>query len=184
MISTLISPIVLTVSAFAQVPEPTDQFRDALVAAIHHFAEKGKLPHLQAILDKHPELLNAQRSQELGKPSHGDGYTLLQTAARFGHDDVVAFLVKKGADLNTADGYGYTPLHLAAEGGCLDVVKRLVKAGAKVDAKTTALPAGFAPGPAGNEPAQKYDAIPARTAIQIAEDEKHTAVVEFLKAVK
>jgi ankyrin repeat protein len=184
MVSVLIIPVVLSVSAPAQVPEAADPFRDALVASIHHFAEDGKLTHLQAILDRYPKLLDAKRAQELGKPSHGDGYTPLQTAARHGRDEVVAFLIKKGAEVNAADGDGYTPLHLAAEGGHLDVVKRLVRAGAKVEAKTTALPGGFFPGGPRNEPPQKYDPIPARTALQIAEDRKHTAVVEFLKTVK
>jgi ankyrin repeat protein len=98
-------------------------------------------------------LVDAKRGQELGKPSHGGGFTPRQTAARFGHDEVVLFLINKGVDFNAADGYGYTPLHLAAEGGHLDVVKRLVKAGAKVDAKTTARPGGFFPGSAPNESA-------------------------------
>ena len=140
--------------------------------------------HLRAILDKYPKLLDAKRAQELGKPSRGDGYTPLQTAARHGRDNVVALLIKKGADVNAADDYGYTPLHLAAEGGHIGVVKRLVRAGAKVDARTTALPGGFFPGGPPNEPPQKYDPIPARTALQIAEDLKHAEVVAFLKASK
>ena len=184
MVSVLFIPVMLSLSALDKVPESADPFRDALVASIHHFAEKGKLVHLKAVLDKYPELLDAKRAQELGKPSHGDGYTPLQTAARHGRDEVVAFLIKKGADVNAADGYGYTPLHLAAEGGHLSVVKRLVRAGAKIQAKTKALPGGFFPGPAQNEPAQKYDPIPARTALQIAEDQKHAEVVAFLKAAK
>lgn len=184
MNSLLIVPIMLSVTAPDQPPQPADPFRDALVASLHHFAENGKLTHLQAILEKYPKLLDAQRGQELGKPSHGDGYTPLQTAARHGRDDVVAFLIRKGADVSAADAYGYTPLHLAAEGGHLDVVKRLVQAGAKVDAKTKALAGGFAPGPPGNEPPRKYDPIPARTALQIAEDQKHAGVIKYLKSVK
>jgi hypothetical protein len=76
--------------------------------------------------------------------------------------------------------------NLAAEGGHLDVVKRLVRAGAKKDAKTTAIPGGSAPGAGGSpdEPPRKSDPIPARTALQIAEDQKHADVVAFLKAAK
>ena len=135
MVSVLFIPVMLSVSALDKVPESADPFRDALVASIHHFAEDGKLTHLQAILDRYPKLLDAKRAQELGKPSHGDGYTPLQTAARHGRDEVVAFLIKKGADVNAADGYGYTPLHLAAEGGHLEVVKLLVSHGARTDVK-------------------------------------------------
>jgi hypothetical protein len=184
MVSVLIFPVVLSVSAPDKVPEPADPFRDALVAALHHFAEDGKVVHLQAILDKYPGLLDARRAQDLGKPSHGDGYTPLQTAARHGRGEVVALLIKKGADVNAADGYGYTPLHLAAEGGHLDVVKRLVTAGAKVGAKTTAVPGGFVPGGPADEPPRKSEPIPARTALQIAEDLKHAEVVAFLRALK
>jgi ankyrin repeat protein len=184
MVLVLLMAVALSVSAPAEVPAAADPFRDALVESIHHFADDGKLAHLQAILDKYPKLLDAKRDQQLGKPSHGDGFTPLQTAARQGRSEVVAFLIKKGAALNAADGYGYTPLHLAAEGGHLDVVKQLVKAGAKVDAKTTAIPGGTFPGGSPNEPSQKYDPIPARTALQIAEDLKHAEVAAFLKAAK
>jgi hypothetical protein len=184
MVSAPFIPLLLLVSALDTPPEPADPFRDALVASIHHFAENGKLVHVRAILEKHPKLLDAKRAQELGKPSHGDGYTPLQTAARYGHGEIVALLIKKGADVNAADGYGYTPLHLAAEGGHLDVVKELVRAGAKVEAKTTALPGGSIPGLALNEPPRKYDPIPARTALQIAQDQKHAEVAAFLKTAK
>jgi Ankyrin repeats (3 copies) len=184
MAPVLLVSILLPVTAPGQGPDAADPFRDALVASVHHFAEGGKLAHVQAILEKYPKLLDARRAQELGKPSHGDGHTPLQTAARHGHDEVVALLIRRGANLNAADGSGYTPLHLAAEGGHLDVVKRLVKAGAKVDAKTTAIPGGFVPGPPAGEPARKHNPIPACTALQIAEDHKHAAVAAFLRPVQ
>ena len=82
MVSVLLISVVMSVAAPAEVPAAADPFRDALVESIHHFAAEGKLAHLQAILDKFPKLLDAKRDQQLGKPSHGDGYTPLQTAAR------------------------------------------------------------------------------------------------------
>jgi hypothetical protein len=94
MLSVLIIPVVLSVSAPAAAPEAADPFRDALVASVHRFAEDGQLTHLQAILDRYPELLEARRARELAKPSRGDGYTPLQTAAGHGRDEVVAFLIK------------------------------------------------------------------------------------------
>lgn len=112
----------------------------------------------------------------MGKPIAGDGFTPLQTAARHGWSDVVAFLIMKGADVNVTDGYGYTPLHLAAERGRLDIVKLLVRAGAEVNTKTKAFPAMDLPNQSGYEPSRKSAPIPARTALQIAEDQKHTAV--------
>src|SRR5215475_13895600 len=111
MVSVLLIPVVMSVAAPAERPVAADPFRDALVESIHHFAADGKLAHLKAILDEYPKLLDAKRDQQLGKPSHGDGYTPLQTAARRGRAEVVAFLIKKGADINVTDGYGYTPLH-------------------------------------------------------------------------
>lgn len=184
MVATLLLPVVLSIPALGKAPEAADPYRGALVEAVHHFAEDGKLAHLRAVLEKHPKLLDAKRDRQLGKPTHGDDYTPLQTAARHGRGEVVAFLVEKGANVNVADGYGYTPLHLAAEGGHLDVVKRLVKAGAKADAKTTAFPEGFAPGGPPDAAPVKVPAVPARTALQIAEDTKRTEVVTFLKSVK
>jgi ankyrin repeat protein len=145
----------------------------------------GKLAHLQAILDKYPELREARREHPIDKkPTTFDHDTPLQTAARYGQGDVVAFLIEKGADVNVANGYGYTPLHLAAKGGFLNVVKQLVKAGANVDVKTKAIPGGFLRGAPADGSGLKQDPIPARTALQIAEDRKHIAVVEFLKTVK
>jgi ankyrin repeat protein len=183
MVSVLMIPAVLAVAA-APAKAEADPYRDALVAAVHHFAEEGELAHLRALLDKHPKLVDARRGRRLGKPTHGDDFTPLQTAARRGRGEVVAFLLDKGADVNAADGFGYTPLHLAAEGGHLDAVKRLVKAGAKLDAKTTAFPESFVPGGSADEAPVKSPAIPARTALQIAEDLKHAEVVAYLKAAK
>ena len=176
--------LLVAVVLFGPAPEPADPFRDALVESVHHFAEDGQLVHLRAILEKYPKLLDARRDQRLGKPARGDGYTPLQTAARYGRDKVVADLIEEGADVNVASGLGYTPLHLAAEGGHLEIVKELVRAGAKVGAKTTAQPGGYAPSPGFGEAPRKYDPVPARTALQIAEDQKHPKVVEFLKAAK
>jgi uncharacterized protein (TIGR03067 family) len=138
---------------------------------------------LQAILDKYPKLLEAKRGQVLGKPSRGDEYTPLQTAAAAGTNEAVEVLIQKQADVNAATGLGYTPLHLAAERGHIEIVKRLVKAGAKLDAKTTAFPAGFVPGGPPDEAPQRTPPIPARTALQIAEDLEHTTVVAFLRTV-
>lgn len=57
----------------------------------------------------------------------------LHLAAQAGHADVVEFLIKKGADINKADGYGRFPIHCAASGGKLDVIRLLLSAGARAD---------------------------------------------------
>jgi uncharacterized protein (TIGR03067 family) len=180
VVSAFVIPAVLALAAPVE-KAVADPFRGALVEAVHHFAEAGKLTHLEAVLEKFPTLVDARRGRQLGKPATGDDFTPLQTAARWGQWQVVGYLLTHGADVNAADGLGYASLHLAAEGGHLDVVKRLVRAGAKLDAKTTAQPAGTFPGgPLDKEPV-KHPAIPPRTALQIAAALKHGEVVMFLK---
>ncbi|MCE9561234.1 MAG: ankyrin repeat domain-containing protein [Planctomycetes bacterium] len=171
---------------------PYDPFQAAIIAALHRFATDGELAHVRAIIEKYPNLVDAKRifpRFPSGKP-HSTGRTPLQLAAWYGNEKVVVYLLDKGADVNTADDHGYTPLHFAAEKGHLDVVKRLVKAGAKLDAKTMAFPEYYPdnadPGPEsfGGKPVEKCPAIPARTALQIAQDQKRPAVVEYLKTLK
>jgi hypothetical protein len=184
MVSALLLQILLVGSAPRDAPTTADPFRDALVAAVHHFAEAGEVDHLRAALDKHPDLLEARRELRLGKPTHSDGYTPLHTAAAAGRNEAVALLIERRADVNATTGLGYTPLHLAAQRGQLEAVKWLVKSGATIDAKTTAVPEGYVPGgPSNAEPSQSPP-IPARTALQIAEDLRHAEVVAFLKSAK
>lgn len=184
MRSMLIVLVLLSAAAIGGAKETGGPLQAALAEAVHHFAEEGKLEHVQALVEAYPGLLDARRDQRLGKPTHGDEYTPLQTAAAHGRDEVVALLIKRGADVNAADGYGYTSLHLAAEKGNLDTVKQLVRAGAKMGAKTKALPGGVAPGAAPGEPPAKFDPVPARTALQIATDQGHAEVAAFLKSAK
>jgi len=60
----------------------------------------------------------------------------LVLAARYGHADVVQFLLDNSVDVNTRDSREYTALIAAAEGGYHDVVKKLIAADADVNAKT------------------------------------------------
>ena len=184
MIPVSMVAVLLFAAAPPQGTEAADPFRDALVEAVHHFAEHGQQAYLQTVLDKYPELRESRRDRQFGKPTTGDGFTPLQTAARHGRGNVVAFLIMKGADVNVADNRGYTALHMAAESGRLDIVKLLVGAGAEVNAKTEAFPARDLPNQSGLEPPRKSAPILARTALQIAEDGKHTAVAKFLKTVE
>jgi uncharacterized protein (TIGR03067 family) len=180
MVSVLMIPALLALDAQPE-KAAADPFQDAIIAAIHHFAESDQLDHLAAVLEKYPKLVDARPGRRLGKPTTGDDFTPLQTAVRWGRWQVVGYLLSHGADVNAADGLGYTPLHLAAEGGHLAIVKRLVAAGAKLGAKTMARPGGTFPGGSPDQEPAKYPAIPARTALQIAQDLKHTEVVKFLK---
>jgi len=55
------------------------------------------------------------------------GETLLHVACRYGHLDIVQYLVEqKGAHLNIVDDLGCTPLHCAAKGGSCPVFEYLL----------------------------------------------------------
>mmetsp|Transcript_29345 Transcript_29345/g.73861 ORF Transcript_29345/g.73861 Transcript_29345/m.73861 type:complete len:167 (+) Transcript_29345:87-587(+) len=61
------------------------------------------------------------------------GKTALHEASRWGHADVIEFLVENGADLSMQADEGTTALHLAAEYGHTDAIRSLVKLGADVN---------------------------------------------------
>jgi hypothetical protein len=166
-------------------PAADDPFRAALVAAVHRFAAEGELDHLKAVLDKHPELIEAKQAfRQPHKPLRTDGFTPLHHAAERGREDVAAYLIERGTDVNTADGAGWTPLRLAAKQGHLAVVKRLVRGGAKVDAKTAAVPGRFGVPPSSGPGAkpEKLPAVPGLTPLELAQEAKRTDVVEYLKS--
>ena len=57
--------------------------------------------------------------------------TPLHAAAVKGHDDVVAWLVGAGADIDARDKYGWMPLHKACEAGQFEAARTLVALGAQ-----------------------------------------------------
>lgn len=65
-----------------------------------------------------------------------DGWTPLHLAAFFGHPDVVALLLERGAEVSARsnNGMGNTPLHAAVAGGRVDAALMLIEAGAAVNA--------------------------------------------------
>jgi uncharacterized protein (TIGR03067 family) len=164
-----------------------DPFRWALVAAVHRFAADGKLNHLRAVLDRHPDLIDARQTfRQPHKPVRTDGFTALHHAAERGREAVVTYLLGKGAGVNSDGGLGWTPLHLAAQQGHLGVVKLLVKAGAKVDARTVALPPQRPAGPPDAGPDGKSRlpqtpvALPSLTPLELAREAGHREVVKAL----
>jgi ankyrin repeat protein len=88
-------------------------------------AKSGDVDALAALLDKHPEKLNARN-----KPYE---HTLLHVAASEGHLPSVDLLLKRGLDVNAREkGDNTYAMHWAAAGGYLDVVRRLADAGGDV----------------------------------------------------
>lgn len=189
----LYATMTLLFFAVQSPSEQADPYESALAAAIHHFAREGNLKHLEAILGKHPRLVDAPEPLPPGhKPYGTEGYTPLDWAADRGHALVADFLIRHGAKVNAADNAGWTPVLLASRRGHLDLVKLLVEHGADVGAKTNAMPetsSDSLPGQAANPgeppaPPVKYPAIPSRTALDWAEAMGHAEVVKYLKSLK
>jgi ankyrin repeat protein len=88
-------------------------------------AQGGDADKLAALLDKHPDQLNAR-----SKPYE---WSLLHTAAHAGHLPVVELLLRRGMDVNTREkGDNTYAMHWAAAAGHLEVVRRLADAGGDV----------------------------------------------------
>jgi ankyrin repeat protein len=88
-------------------------------------AQKGDLATLTALLDEHPEKLQARN-----KPYE---HSLLHVAAASGHLASVDLLLQRGLDVNAREkGDNTYAMHWAAAAGHLDVVRRLADAGGDV----------------------------------------------------
>ena len=62
-----------------------------------------------------------------------EGRTVLHEAVAAGHSDIVAMLIRAGADVAASDRRQMTPLHLAICNGHVDIARSLALAGAPVD---------------------------------------------------
>jgi ankyrin repeat protein len=99
--------------------------------SLHEAAALGNLDRARAHLEADPQSISAH--------SH-DGWTPLHLAAFFGHRDLAAFLLDRGADVNarsTSETFARsnTPLHAAAANKQVEVGRLLVERGADVNAK-------------------------------------------------
>jgi len=90
---------------------------------IYEAAATGKMTHLISNLGHKPELVNAYSE---------DGYQPLGLAAYFGHKQIVEYLIKAGAEVNSPskNSLGVTPLQSAVAGGHLEITRLLLTAGA------------------------------------------------------
>lgn len=80
-------------------------------------AKSGDFRAIKRVVDANPKLANTKQS---------DGTSLLYFAAANGHDVIVAYLLKMGADANGKCEYG-GPLHVAAERKYVTIVKTLLQ---------------------------------------------------------
>jgi hypothetical protein len=73
-----------------------------------------------------------------------DGFTPLQLACFFGHSEVAAYLIEKGADVHAVaqNAMQIQPLHAAVAGQYADIVELLIAHGADVNARQQS---GFTP---------------------------------------
>jgi len=90
---------------------------------VYEAAATGKMAHLISNLGHKPELVNAYSE---------DGYQPIGLAAYFGHEKVVEYLIKAGAEVNSPskNALGVTPLQSAVAGGNLEITRLLLTAGA------------------------------------------------------
>lgn len=95
--------------------------------------------------------------------SDNRGHSLLLEAAKYGNDEVVSFLIRKGADPNAQDEEGRTPLMLAACHNRITTVKLLlavkgIKPGKKDNLGWTAFAWALWPAP-GSDPNEEISDI-------------------------
>ena len=87
--------------------------------------KNGNVTRVIQLLDGNPEQVNL--------PLGESGWTPLQRATRYGHQELVVELIEQGAKVNLQDNYGWTALHYAALNGREDVVTYLLKNGADIN---------------------------------------------------
>ena len=94
--------------------------------SIPEAAAANLMDQLQAMLDDTPDQLDEVSDH---------GFTPLGMATHFGHEDIVRFLLEKGADPNahSQNGYHVYPLHAAVGSGFDGIAKMLIEAGAEVN---------------------------------------------------
>lgn len=152
---------------------------------IFEAAAVGRLDRVHEILDQDPELVDAIAP---------DGFQPLGLACYFGHEDVAAHLLERGAAVDSAshNPMKVMPLHSAVAARSLEITRLLIEHGAPVNAvqadHITPLHAAAQNGDiaivrlllaAGADPNLR-DAE-GKTALDFAREEDHSEVVELLQ---
>lgn len=97
-----------------------------LTQEIHEAAKNGNLEKVKMLLESEPQLADARDSS---------GKTPLHWACMGVHQDIINYLVDKGANVNAQDNNRVTPLHSLSIRGQGECVKLLIEKGAKVGLK-------------------------------------------------
>lgn len=92
-----------------------------LTKALCNFIERNNLGKVKYLVEKRGADINGEN----GEP--------LRQASRYGHLEMVKYLVEHGANVNAKDNYNNVALAVASECGLLEVVKYLLANGAIID---------------------------------------------------
>jgi len=93
-------------------------------AEIHQAAKNGDLALIKKLLEKDPKLLDSGNMLQQSP---------LLIASYQGHEEIIAFLLEKKADVNKKDKFGATALHMASLKGNVAIVKLLLSHGADIN---------------------------------------------------
>jgi uncharacterized protein len=118
-----LSPIM--VAAYHHEPEIASFLADKTVAiTIFEASATGKINNIMRQLARDPQLVNAYAT---------DGFQALGLASYFGHFDIVEYLIKAGAPVNSAarNELKAAPIHSAAAAGQAKIAELLLEHGAE-----------------------------------------------------
>ena len=105
---------------------PSEIVNDDRTNALLFAARRGFDDAVRIILEENEEIID-----DIGL----NGYAAIHYAAKYGHEDILLMLIRRGADLNIPDDGGAIALHYAASSEHLKILKVLIKNGADVNAK-------------------------------------------------
>ncbi|MFP4026211.1 MAG: ankyrin repeat domain-containing protein [Candidatus Brocadiia bacterium] len=116
----LVGVVLLSGGCAPEGPATLQDFFGAVV--------KGDVAQVKAGIHHHPEWVRVTDAENYNR-------TALHKAAGHGHQQIVEFLLAKGADINARDKLGYTPLMFAIHGRKSEVAVWLIEKGARVNVK-------------------------------------------------
>ncbi|GHV13533.1 hypothetical protein AGMMS49938_08250 [Fibrobacterales bacterium] len=98
-------------------------------ASVKSSGKKGISPLHEATAGNHPETIEALLPSINIDIKDDDGNTPIHYAAMFSAEKSAPFLLSKGANANSANGWGQTALHIAAKNSNLKIIAYLIKNG-------------------------------------------------------